>query len=215
MRAGELEAGRDRAELAQGTRLELPDTFAGDAEADADLFERHGRLAGEAERCSSVRACAGRASPALHGARSTAAGRGLRVRLLGLRVLDHVPVEAFRRRRPASRGADGFLDQLEQFLDALDGEAALRDLVEGGIAVELLREHAARARDAAHLLGHVHGQPDRAALLGQSACDRLPDPPGRVRRELVAHRVVELLDRANGPEVPLLDEIEGRTGAFV
>jgi hypothetical protein len=37
---------------------------------------------------------------------------------------------------------------------------------------------------------------------------RLPDPPGRVGRELVAPAVVELLHRPNQAERPLLDQIE-------
>ena len=51
-------------------------------------------------------------------------------------------------------------------------------------------------------------EPDRAGLIGDRPCDCLADPPVRVRRELVAARVVELLDRAYQPDVPLLDEVE-------
>src|SRR5438477_103467 len=40
--------------------------------------------------------------------------------------------------------------------------------------------------------------------------DCLADPPRGVRRKLVAHPVVELLDGADQAEVPLLDEIEER-----
>ena len=91
------------------------------------------------------------------------------------------------------------------------GEAGLgRDLVERRVAVQLLAERPARALHAAHLVGDVDGQPDRAALLGERARDRLPDPPGRVGRELEAERVVELLDRADQAEVALLDQVEQR-----
>src|SRR6185503_1320085 len=38
--------------------------------------------------------------------------------------------------------------------------------------------------------------------------DGLADPPRRVRRELEALRVVELLDRADQAEVALLDQVE-------
>ena len=38
----------------------------------------------------------------------------------------------------------------------------------------------------------------------------LADPPRRVGRELEAHRVVELLDRADQAEVALLDQVEQR-----
>jgi hypothetical protein len=57
-------------------------------------------------------------------------------------------------------------------------------------------------------LDHVHRDPDRPRLIGDRAGDRLPDPPGRVRRELVAAGVVELLDRPDQPQVPLLDQVE-------
>ena len=63
---------------------------------------------------------------------------------------------------------------------------------------------------APHLLGDVHRQADRAALVGERARDRLADPPRRVRRELVAQLVVELLDRADQAEVALLDQVEQR-----
>jgi hypothetical protein len=42
------------------------------------------------------------------------------------------------------------------------------------------------------------------------ALHRLPDPPRRVRRELVAPPPVELLDRAVQPERALLDQVEER-----
>ena len=83
-------------------------------------------------------------------------------------------------------------------------------LGEGRVAVELLAERAAGAGDAAHLVGDVHRQADRAALLGERAGDRLADPPGRVGRELVAECVIELLDGADQAEVAFLDQVEQR-----
>src|SRR3954451_752908 len=103
------------------------------------------------------------------------------------------------------------LDELEQRLDLLGRETGfLRDLEDGRIAVELLSQSAPRAGDAAHLVGDVDGEPDRAALLGERARDRLADPPRRVRRELVAEGVVEFLDGADQAEVALLNEVEQR-----
>src|SRR5256886_17154972 len=49
---------------------------------------------------------------------------------------------------------------------------------------------------------------DRPRLVCDGACDRLPDPPRRVCRELVALAIVELLDRADETDVPLLDQVE-------
>ena len=95
--------------------------------------------------------------------------------------------------------------------DALEREAGvLGDLLDRGVAVQLLRQLAARALRAADLLGDVDGQPDRAALVGERAGDRLADPPRRVRRKLEAELVVELLDRADQAHVPLLDQIQER-----
>jgi hypothetical protein len=60
----------------------------------------------------------------------------------------------------------------------------------------------------------VDGQPDRPALVGKGACHRLPDPPGRICGQLVAHSPVELLDRPDQPEVSLLDQIEQRDASL-
>jgi hypothetical protein len=65
-------------------------------------------------------------------------------------------------------------------------------------------------RDLPLALADVHGDPDRARLVGQAALDRLPDPEGRVRRELVALAPVELLGGADQPEDALLDQVEER-----
>jgi hypothetical protein len=62
-------------------------------------------------------------------------------------------------------------------------------------------------------LGGVHGQPDRTALLGERAGDRLADPPRRVRGEPEAAPVVELLDRADEPDRAFLDEVQKREPA--
>ena len=56
----------------------------------------------------------------------------------------------------------------------------------------------------------MDGHADRPRLVGERARDRLADPPGRVRRELVAAPPVELLDRADQAERALLDQVEER-----
>ena len=45
-------------------------------------------------------------------------------------------------------------------------------------------------------------------MIGDRARYGLADPPRRVRRELVALRVIELLHRADQAEVPFLDQIQ-------
>ena len=110
-----------------------------------------------------------------------------RVGLLGVLVLDHVAVH----RVAVADGrleADGILDEVEELVDALDLEPALGgDLLGQRVAVELLRQDAARAHDAAHLVDDVDGQADRPTLVGDRARHGLANPPGRVGRELEAH----------------------------
>ena len=66
------------------------------------------------------------------------------------------------------------------------------------------------------LFRHVHGDPDRAALVGDRARHRLADPPRGVGRELVAAAVVELLHRPDQSQRALLDQVqEGEAAAHV
>jgi len=59
-------------------------------------------------------------------------------------------------------------------------------------------------------LDDVHRHADRPRLVGQSSGDRLANPPRRIGGELEAAAPVELLDRADEPERPLLDQVEER-----
>ena len=56
----------------------------------------------------------------------------------------------------------------------------------------------------------MNGHSDRAALVGQRARHGLANPPGRIRRELVALAVVELLRGAHQADRALLDQVEER-----
>ena len=79
-----------------------------------------------------------------------------------------------------------------------------------GLAAELGAQLPLRADDLVQLLDDVHGHADRPRLVGERARDGLADPPCRVRRELEALAVVELLGRAHEPDRPLLDQVEER-----
>ena len=54
----------------------------------------------------------------------------------------------------------------------------------------------------------MHRNADGARLVGGRAGDRLPDPPGGVRRELVAAPILELFDGLHQADVAFLDQIE-------
>src|SRR6266542_6345001 len=105
--------------------------------------------------------------------------------------------------------ADEVTREVDQLADPLLGDVQLvGKLAVARFAAELLIELAADALQLVHLLYQVHGQPDRARLVGHRAADRLADPPGGVCRELEALGVVELLDSTDQAEVALLDQVE-------
>src|SRR4051812_39432667 len=109
---------------------------------------------------------------------------------------------------------DGLLAELQDVLDLAGRHLDLRrDLFDRGLAPQRLGQIASDARDAVHPLDHVHRDADRAGLVGKRASDRLPDPPGRVRRKLEASAPVELLDCADQAEVALLDQVQERQPA--
>ena len=66
------------------------------------------------------------------------------------------------------------------------------------------------ARDLLLALDDVHRDPDRPRLVRDAALHGLADPPGRIGGELEALAVVELLDRPDQPDDPLLDQVEQR-----
>src|SRR5207244_8378625 len=78
------------------------------------------------------------------------------------------------------------------------------------LAPELDLEPSRRAAQLLLALDDVHGHADRPRVVRDRALHRLANPPGRVRRELVAAPPVELLDRAVEAERALLDQVEER-----
>src|SRR5437879_1058091 len=109
----QLEVGCDGAELAEGSRLQLPDPLAGDPEARADLLERLRapvlETEAEGEHALHARIQVQQGFGQLGRAK---AFRGRLVRLVGVDVLDQVGVEAF---AVADRGleTDRVLHELE------------------------------------------------------------------------------------------------------
>src|SRR6266536_823953 len=91
----------------------------------------------------------------------------------------------------------------------LDGQ-----LLDGRLPTEHLVQAGLGAAQAPDLLVHVDRQADGpGTAVGGPTGDRLADPPGRIGRELEALAPVELLDRAQQPQVALLDQVaEGKPG---
>lgn len=112
---------------------------------------------------------------------------------------------------------DGFLGEPQHFADPFRRQIELGGDLFGRRLVAALLEHPALdPHDAVDQLDDVDRDPYGACLVGEGAGHGLPDPPGRVRRELVAPGVVELLDGPDQSEVSLLDQIEhGQAAADV
>src|SRR5438094_355464 len=104
---------------------------------------------------------------------------------------------------------DRLLRDLDDLADFVGGdEHPLRDLLGGRLAAELLKESTRDADELVDGLDHVDRDADRPRLVRDRTCDRLADPPRRVRGELVALAIVELFDGPDETDVPLLDQVE-------
>src|SRR5688572_24580406 len=197
-------------QLAERLRLDLADTLAGHVELAADLFER-------------ARATILETEPKLQHA-SLAAGETLEhgldllleelvtgcvARREGLVVGNEVAEMAVLFLADRRLEGDRLLRDLHDLADFLGrDEHPLGDLLRGRLAPQLLEQAARHTNELVDRLDHVDRDADGPRLIGDRARDRLPDPPRRVRRELVPLAVVELLDRADETDVPLLDQVE-------
>src|SRR3954447_12664535 len=175
-----------RLELLQRLVLDLADALAGDVERAAHLVQRARVLAAQAvaqleHAPLAVGEVLQRLAQRLLG---EDLGRAL-VRRLRTLVGDELPelrlllvadrlLERHRRLRRA-------LDRVD--LVGLDARH-VGDLLRRRLAPELGYELALGPADLVQLLDHVHGDADRARLVGERAGDRLADPPRRVGREL-------------------------------
>src|SRR4051794_39099215 len=206
----ELLGLRERLQLLQRLVLDLADALARDVERPPDLIQRAGMLAAQpvaqlehpalAVREVLERLAQGLLREDLGGALVRRLGPlvGDELAELGLLLVADRLLERYRRLRRA-------LDRVDLIgVDAGD----LGDLLGRGLAPELGDELALGPADLVQLLNDVDRDADRARLVGQGPRDRLPDPPGRVGRELEALAVVELLRRANETERALLDQVE-------
>jgi hypothetical protein len=111
----------------------------------------------------------------------------------------------------ADRGLEAHWDSLDrtELLEPLRLDPRLaRQLLGRGVAAQGGGQLALLGSQLGELLPDVDRDPDRARVLLDGALHRLPDPPGGVGRELEPPPVVELLDRADQPQDPLLDQVE-------
>src|SRR6267154_2071854 len=98
---------------------------------------------------------------------------------------------------------------LENFSNLLQGHAELLgQFLRRRFAPDLIQHLARGAHDLVDGLDHVHGNADGTRLVGNASRDRLPDPPGRIGRELVAAAILEFVDRLHQPDIAFLDQIE-------
>src|SRR5512143_3116701 len=206
----ELAAAAGVLELAQGLGLDLADALARHLELLADLLERVLVAVAQAE--------AHLEDPAL----------ALRERLEGLLdlllevdvddrvgrrgdelVLDEVAEVAVLLLADRRLERDGLLGDLDDLADLADRHVhLLGDLLARRLAADLLDGGPRDADELVDRLDHVDRDADRPGLVGDGPGDGLPDPPGRVGRELVAAAVLELLDGLHEAHVPFLDEVQ-------
>src|SRR6476646_1879742 len=184
------------AQLAERLRLDLADTLARDLEVLADLFERVVALLADAEAHAQDLLLARRERlqhlPRLFGEVHVDDRLGRRDDAL---VLDEVAEMRIFLLADGRLEADGFLRNLQDLADLVERKLhLLGDLFGRGLASVLLDEVTRGADQLVDRLDHVHGDADRARLVGDGPRDRLADPPRRVRGELVATLVVELVD---------------------
>src|SRR5512133_3671914 len=82
------------------------------------------------------------------------------------------------------------------------------DLLDLRIPTEPTLESPPHGAHLIDLLGHMHRKSNDATLLGDPPADRLPYPPGSIRGELEALRVVKLLNCTDKTRVAFLHQIQ-------
>src|SRR5436190_14816920 len=202
-------------QLRQRLRLDLPDPLAGNPELLADLLQRPRVPVDQAEpQLDDLLLPVGqRVQDRVELLLQEDEGGGID-RYDGVAVLDEVAEVGVLLLTDRRLERDRLLRQLEDLAHPLRRELHLvADLLRSRFAPEVLQQLSLDAHELVDRLDHVHGNADRARLVRDRAGDRLPDPPRRVGRELVALGVVELLDRADQAEVALLDQVEEQHAA--
>src|SRR5262249_38701828 len=98
---------------------------------------------------------------------------------------------------------------LQNLAHVLDRHTELfPELFRRRLTTDLVEHLPPRAHDLVDGLVYVNGHTDGAGLIVEPAADRLPNPPGRVGRELVTTSIVELVDCLHYADVAFLDQVE-------
>src|SRR5574342_614837 len=201
---------RGVAQLAQRLGLDLADALAGHLEVLPHLLQGVIGLLADAEAHAQhlllARGERGQHLPRLLGQVHVDDGVGGADDGL---VLDEVAQVAVLLLADGGLQGDGLLGDLEDLAHLVERQLhLLGDLLRRRLAPQLLHQVTAGADELVDGLDHVHRDPDGAGLVGDGARDRLADPPGGVRRELVAATVLELVHGLHQADVPLLDQVE-------
>src|ERR1700685_2646035 len=201
---------RRRAQLAKRLRFYLPNAFARELEAFADILERLVAWCIDAETHSKN----------LLFARSQKLQKLARLlrklfvsdRLVGRLKRDVLHEIPNRRSTFFARGrveTDGVARGLEQRAYLLDRYVhPHRDLLGGRLLAALLHHVSQCSRELVVRLDHMHGNANRASLIADGSTHALADPPARVGTEFVAAFVFELVDRSHEAEIAFLHQIE-------
>src|SRR2546427_3967496 len=191
-----------------GLRLDLPDSFAADPHALADLLESHHLASSHAEP--------------VHDDGLLLSRQG-RQRLLNETVVlsldelvlggDDVVVRQILDNRGVTFLADLFVEgelaeaELKDLVDLGDGRVQLgADLFPLGLAPQLPPQLALHVPDFLYLFHLVAGDPHQS-MFREGPQDGLPDPPDGVGDELGPLRVVVAVGGLDEPEVPLVQQV--------
>src|SRR5690606_14487960 len=197
-------------ELAERLGFDLADALAGHLEVLADLFERVIALFADAEAHAQDLLLA-RGQRLQHLPRLLAQvhvddGVGGADHAL---VFDEVAEVAVLFLADRRLEADRLLGDLEDLAHLVERQLhLLGDLFRRRLPSELLHEVTGGTDELVDRLDHVHGDADRAGLIGDRARDGLPNPPRRVGAELVAALVLELVHGLHQADVAFLDQVQ-------
>ncbi len=99
-------------------------------------------------------------------------------------------------------------------MSSIERPLRLHNFLGRRFASDLLDQITCDLTDLVHRVDHVDRYANRATLVGDGPRDRLADPPGRIRAELVASSMFELVDGSHQARVSFLDQVQERQSAI-